>query len=415
MSASRSPSIVSTLAKGFLLSKSSDGFLSLIAWVSVAGVALGVLALTVVTSVINGFEGQLAEAISGLNGDVVLYSRADPVRDPKVIEAKIKRALPQAQAISASLITELMAAGPKGTGGVVLEGIDPETVGRATSLPKRLVNGRLPERPGEIVLAKVLASKIGADVGNVIRLVIPQIASAGSEGESRSLGVPKILEATVVGVASLGMYEYDSKYGFALLSWTQSVFGLENRASTFKIKLPRGDDSRAASDHLSESFGYPFRAKDWTQLNKNLFYAIKLEKAVISIILLAIVLVAAFNVVSTLMMMIHDKAKEIAILKAMGLRPGQGFRIFLTIGVIIGLVGTAAGMGFGLLLNFIIDRTKLIKLPADVYYIDYLPVTMNWAEIALIAIFSLVIILVATLIPAFRVSTQSPMEGIRYD
>jgi lipoprotein-releasing system permease protein len=411
----RRPNPVSILAKGFLLSKSSDGFLSLIAWVSIVGVALGVLALTVVTSVINGFEGELGEAISGLNGDVVLYSRADPVADPAVIEKKIMRTLPQAQAISTSLITELMAAGPKGTGGVVLEGVDPTAAAKATTLAKRISSGRMPEKDGEIVLARVLADKIGANTGSVIRLVIPQIASAGTEGQSRGMGVPKIVEATVVGIASLGLYEYDSKYAFAKIGWSQSIFHLENRASTFKIKLPRGDDSRAASDRLSESFGYPFRAKDWTQLNKNLFYAIKLEKVVIAIILLTIVIVAAFNVVSTLMMMIHDKSKEIAILKAMGLKPSQAFRIFAWIGLGIGCVGTAAGMGLGLLLNVIIDRTRMFKLPADVYYIDHLPVTMNWAEIAMIALLAVGIMLLATFYPAFRVSTQSPMEGIRYD
>ncbi len=406
---------VALLAKGFLLSKSSDGFLSLIAWVSVVGVALGVFALTVVTSVINGFEGELGEAISGLNGDVVLYSRADPVADPKVIEKKIMRALPQVTAISASLITELMAAGPKGTGGVLLEGINPDSVAKATTLPRRIIRGRMPEKDGEIVLAKVLAEKIGADAGSSVRLVIPQVASAGGEGESRSMGVPKLLEASVVGIASLGMYEYDTKYAFGKIDCVQKIFSLENRVSTFKLKLPKGEDSRAASDRLADSFGYPFRAKDWTQLNRNLFYAIKLEKVVISIILLAIVIVAAFNVVSTLMMMIHDKAKEIAILKAMGLRPGQGFRIFASIGLGIGLVGTGVGMGLGLLLNVLLDKTKLIKLPADIYYIDYLPVTMNWNEILIIGVLAIVIIVLATFYPAFRVSTQSPMEGIRYD
>jgi lipoprotein-releasing system permease protein len=211
------------------------------------------------------------------------------------------------------------------------------------------------------------------------------------------------------------MYEYDSKYAFGKIGWVQSIFSLENRVSTFKLKLPRGEDSRAASDRLADSFGYPFRSKDWTQLNRNLFYAIKLEKVVISIILLAIVLVAAFNVVSTLMMMIHDKAKEIAILKAMGLQPGQGFRIFAWIGLGIGLVGTGTGMALGLLLNVLLDKTKLIKLPADVYYIDYLPVTMNWNEIFVIGVLAIVIMVFATFYPAYRVSTQSPMEGIRYD
>jgi lipoprotein-releasing system permease protein len=405
---------VTVLAKGFLLSKSSDGFLSLIAWVSIVGVALGVFALAVVTSVVNGFEGEIGNAISGLNGDVVLYSRAEPVGDPPLIESKIRRALPEAQAISVSLITELMAAGPKGTGGMVLEGVDPERVGQATTLPQRVTSGRMPQKDGEIVLARVLAEKIGAEPGTSIRLVIPQLASAGSEGK-RTSSVPKIIEVMVVGVASLGMYEYDSKYGFARIDWVRRIFGLGERASTFKIKLPPRSDSRKASDRLSESFGYPFRAKDWTQLNRNLFYAIKLEKIVISIILLAIVVVAAFNVVSTLMMMIHDKAKEIAILKAMGLTPSQSFRIFTYIGLGIGAVGTASGMAAGLGLDWLLDRTKLIRLPADVYYIDHLPVLIDWREIALIAFATILILFVATLFPAFRVSTQSPMEGIRYD
>src|SRR5690606_25892546 len=133
--------------------------------------------------------------------------------------------------------------------------------------------------------------------------------SAGSEGTPRSSAIPKIVEANVVGIASLGMYEYDSKYAFGTLAWVREIFGLPDRASTFKIKLAPGEDPRMASDRLSESFGYPFRSKDWTQLNRNLFYAIQLEKIVIAIVLLSIVVVAAFNMVSTLMMMIHDKAK----------------------------------------------------------------------------------------------------------
>ena len=187
------------------------------------------------------------------------------------------------------------------------------------------------------------------------------------------------------------------------------------RVTTFKLKLRSHADSRLASDRLADQFGYPYRAKDWMQMNKNIFYAIKLEKAVIAIILAAIVIVAAFNVVSTLMMMIHDKSREIAILKAMGFKPGQGFRLFCLIGLGMGLVGTIFGVGMGLGVNWILDKTRLIQLPADIYYISFLPVVVRWKEIGLIAAVAMLISFVATLFPAYKVSRRPPLEGLRYE
>jgi lipoprotein-releasing system permease protein len=227
--------------------------------------------------------------------------------------------------------------------------------------------------------------------------------------------VPQVLELIVSGVIKIGMHEYDSKYAFASLPWVQEIFGATGKASTFKIKLKKGAHSNQASKRLSEVFGYPFRAKDWTELNSNLFYAIQLEKVVISIILLAIILVAAFNVVSTLMMMIHDKTKEIAILKAMGFKASQSFKLFCLVGMGIGIVGTAAGVGLGLAISWILDQTQLISLPSDIYYIGFLPVLINWREIGLIAGSAIIITFFATVYPAIRVSTQSPMNGIRYE
>lgn len=406
---------VPTLAKRFLLSKSSDGFLSLITWVSVVGVSLGVLALTVVTSVINGFEGELSKVISGLNGDVVLYSRAEPVSGASGLEAKIKTTVPQTEAVTASLITELMASGPLGTSGIVLEGIDGASVGAATTLPSRMWKGRLPENDTEIVLGSVVAEKLGVGLADPIKLIIPSMGGGKGGDERSNSSMPKIIDARVIGIIKIGMHEYDAKYAFGTLSWVQKVFSLEGKVSTFKIRLKKGTDEKKASDQLGEVFGYPFRSKDWSQLNRNLLYAIQLEKIVIAIILMAIIVVAAFNVVSTLMMMIHDKTKEIAILKAMGFRFQQSFGLFCLIGMGIGVVGTGVGIGVGLLINFFLDSTQLIRLPSDIYYIGFLPVSVNWNEILLIGIAALVITFAATIYPAFRVSTQSPMDGIRYE
>ncbi len=408
--------VVPLLGRRFLFSKASDGFLSFIAWVSIVGVALGVLALTVVTSVINGFEGELVRVITGMNGDVILYSR-EPFSDAERVVEKIKKVVPESEAITGSFTAELMASGPNGVAGGVIEGVDLETVGSVTVLPRRIVSGRLPQSDQEVVLGSGIASRIGAKEGQKIRLVIPFVEDLeeGDEGRVGAVSAPKAIEVTVSGIAKMGLYEYDSKFMFARLEAVQTWLKQADKLTTFKIRLPRGQTARAVSDRLSDHFGYPFRAKDWSQLNKNLLYAIQLEKVVIAIILTAIIIVAAFNVVSTLMMMIHDKTKEIAILKAMGFKPSQGFRLFCVIGMGIGAVGAGVGVLLGLGINEVLERSRLIELPADIYYIGFLPVVTRWSEVTLIGVLALVICFLATVYPALSVARKSPSEGLRYE
>jgi lipoprotein-releasing system permease protein len=402
--------IVPTLARRFLLSKSSDGFLSFIAWVSVVGVALGVLALTVVTSAINGFEGELTRVISGTNGEVIFYTRGEPIDDPAKVEEKIREAVPQVEAITPTFTTQLMASGPNGVAGAVLEGVDLPTLGKVTLIPERVSLGRMPEKKGEIIMGYALADRIGATVGSEIRLIIPF-----TEESETGMSTPKTVKGEVVGIAHMGLYEYDSQFIYAPIADVQEIVNQPGKVTTFKLKLKPGADSRQASDRLADQFGYPFRAKDWMQMNKNVFYAIRLEKTVIAIILAAIVIVASFNVVSTLMMMIHDKSREIAILKAMGLMPGQGFRLFCLIGIGMGSVGTVFGVALGLGVSWILATTKLIQLPADIYYISFLPVVVRWHEIGMIAAAAMLISFVATLFPAYKVSKRTPLEGLRYE
>ncbi|MEO5970546.1 MAG: FtsX-like permease family protein [Bdellovibrionia bacterium] len=400
-------SIEPTLARRFLLSKFNDGFLSYISMVSVVGVMLGVTALTVVTSVINGFEGELSRVITGMNGEVLLYSRNEPVKDPAQIIEEIKRTAPQVAQVSPSFVAELMASGSAGVSGAILQGFDPESVGRVTTIPTSLAAGRLPTVDGEVALGSAIAEKLGASEGSEIRLIAPFAGGVNS--------APKILKATVVGIIRLGMYDYDSKFIFMTLPAVQKFLDQAGKVTTFHLKLVAGADSRGVSDRLTENFGYPFRSKDWGQLNKNLFYAIRLEKVVIAIILTVIVIVAAFNVVSTLMMMIHDKTKEIAILKAMGFRPWQSFRLFCLIGVGIGAVGIFFGILLGLGLGWLLEKTHWIDLPPDIYYIGFLSVIVRWKEIALIAWVALVVSFLATLYPSWKVARKSPLDGLRYE
>ena len=398
---------VPSLARRFLVSRSSDGFLSFIAWVSVLGVLLGVAALTVVTSVINGFEGELAHVISGMNGDVLIYSRGDPLSNPESIEDEIRKKVPKVEAITASFVTELMISGPHGVSGAVLQGIETDRIGFVTEIPKRVIRGRLPVVDGEVALGSALSEKLGVDEGSDIRLIVPYTNGQQS--------LPKALKVHVVGIVRMGMYDYDSKFAFMALEAVQKFLEQPGRVTNFSIKLDPSLDSRRTADGLAETFDYPFRVKDWSQLNKNLFYAIKLEKAVIAIILTAIVIVAAFNVISTLMMMIHDKTKEIAILKAMGFRPAQSFQLFCFIGLGIGAIGTFFGVGLGLALGELIKRTRWIHLPSDIYYIDFLPVVVRWKEVGWISGIALLIAFLATLYPSWSVSRRSPLEGLRYE
>jgi len=365
------------------------------------------MALTVVTSVINGFEGELARVITGTHGEVLLYSRGDPIQDQEAVETEIQKLVPETQAITASFIAEVMAVGASGTSGSVLQGIELDRIGKVTSIPQRVIQGRLPQGEAEVVVGSALAEKLGASVGHQIRLIVPFTENLDS--------APKAIEVRIVGIIRMGMYDYDSKFIYMTLPAVQSFLNQHHRVTNFNIKLTRGADPRQVSDRLSEVFSFPFRAKDWSQLNKNLFYAIRLEKVVIGIILTVIVVVAVFNVVSTLMMMIHDKSKEIAILKTMGFLPSQSFKLFCFIGLGIGIVGTAFGLAAGLGLGWILERTEWIRLPADIYYIGFLPVVIRWIEVGLIALVALLIAFLATLYPSWAVSRRAPLEGIRYD
>jgi lipoprotein-releasing system permease protein len=400
--------IIPILAKRFLLSKTTDGFLSFISLVSIFGVALGVMALTLVTSVINGFEGELSRVITGMNGDVLLYTRGELFQSPNQVISQIRDHLPQVTAVSPSFVTEIMASHDQLVAGAVLQGVEQESIGEVTQIPRRVIQGRLAQEFGEIAIGASLAERLGVSLNSSVRLMIPY-----SGGDIQSS--PKLMDAKVVGIVKMGMYEYDSKFIYAPLDFVQKFLEQPGRVTTFHISLQAGSSARDASDQLTHLFGYPFRAKDWTQLNRNLFYAIALEKVVIAIILTVIVVVAAFNVVSTLMMMIHDKGKEMAILKAMGLRPSQSFGLFCWIGLGIGLVGIVLGVVSGLALGQLLEYTQLIRIPADVYYIGFLPVVFVWSEVGYIIIVALLISFLATLYPAWQIMRKSPLEGLRYE
>lgn len=409
------------IATRFLASKSRGNFLSFITGVSIAGVAVGVLALLVVTSVVNGFENQLTQVIAGTQGDVLFFSRGAPIRDRMAMERKIREFTPNLQNLTGSYVSEVMFNGPHGVAGGVLEGLDLPTFGDVIQVADRLVQsesgmGRMPEQDSEIVLGKSLAERLGVIEGDSIRVVLP-FTEVSEDG---SYGSPRVKDYQVTGIVHLGMHQYDSKYAYTTLDSVQHLaFGAESESkkdwlTSYRIKLKPGANAPMAASELALHFGFPYKVKDWSALNKNLLYAIQVEKAVITVLLTAIMIVAAFNVVSALLMMVYEKEKEIAILRVLGVRRRDQFILFSWIGSFFGLAGTTVGVVLGLVATFILGKTKFIQLPAEVYHLEYLPVVIRWTEWSAIGLMAFVICFLSTVGPAARIARRSPVEGLKW-
>ncbi len=410
------------IALRFLTSKKLDTdtrhthFLSFVTLVSVIGVCVGVLALLLVTSVVNGFEKELTQIISGTQGDIIFYSRGSPIRDRDSLERKVKEFTPNFEAITGSFVSEVMFHGPNGVSGGIIEGVDPSTWSSVTSVEKHLVKGGLfPTEEGQIAVGESLAEKLGVGVGDSMRVILP---FSGYEGDS-DFGSPRVQDFQITGLLHLGMHDYDSKYAYALLPSVQKlVFGesaqVKNYITSFRIKLTDSNLAAQSGLELAKHFGFPYRVKDWGQLNKNLLYAIQLEKGVIAALLTAIMIVAAFNVVSALLMMVYEKEKEIAILRVLGMKMRDQFILFSWVGSFFGLLGTLAGVIMGLICVFILSKTHLIHLPAEIYHLEYLPVVIRFTEWCAIALMAFVICFLATVIPAAKIARRSPVEGLKW-
>jgi lipoprotein-releasing system permease protein len=403
------------IAIRFLLSKSRGNFLSFITIISIVGVSVGVLALLVVTSVVNGFENELTHVITGTQGDVLFYTRASPIRDREALEKKIREFAPGIDSMTGSFVSEVMFHGPDGVAGGVLEGVDLRSWASVLSVGERMGEGSvLPENEGEILLGSALAEKLGVKVGDAIRVIIP--FSSVEEDEDQGFGAPRVQDFKLVGIVHLGMYDYDSKYAYAPLASVQRLVYGEDQdfITSFRIKLKKPSTAQAVGAELSQHFGFPYRIRDWSQLNRNLLYAIKLEKAVIAVLLTAIMIVAAFNVISALLMMVYEKEKEISILRVLGVRRRDHFYLFALIGSALGLAGTVVGVILGVFATLFLRYSRFIKLPAEVYHLEYLPVIIRWTEWCGIGVMAFVICFLATVGPAARIARRNPVEGLRW-
>ncbi len=399
----------------YLLAKRKQTFISIITVISVAGVTVGVMALIIVLAVMSGFERELKNRILGATAHVQVVSLDGSVEDPFGLAARV-RGVSGVAAASPYVFSQVMISSGNGASGGVLRGVDPATAGQVTRLPQDIRVGSLADLakrgPGGLpatILGRELASHLGVTVGDVVEFMVPG-------GNLTPLGAfPRVVRYVVVGLAESGMYEFDSTFAYVSFEEAGRLLGMPGRATGIEIRVR---DIYAAGDvaaRIRSTLGYPYWAKDWAQTNRNLFSALKLEKTVMFIILVLIVFVAAFNIISTLIMVVMEKTRDIAVLMTLGATRASIRRIFALEGIIIGVAGTGVGTALGWLTCAALRRYQFIRLPSDVYYISTLPVSLEAANFLAVGVISILICFLATLYPALQASRVEPAEAIRYE
>ena len=404
----------------YLKAKRRQGFISLISIISVAGVAVGVMALIVVLAVMTGFTDSLRDKILGINSHIIVQKMGRTIANHREL-GQLTMKVDGVLAATPYTYSQTMISVPDASSGAVVRGIDPSTAGNVLSLEKQIIKGSLaslaaendPSGSGQnlpgIILGSELASQLRVSVGYNIRLFSPS-------GPLTPMGViPKIKTCRVVAIFETGMYEYDSSLAYVSLATAQEFLELGDGVHGLELKVKDIYKVSEITVDLEEKLGFGYVVKDWIGMNRNLFSALRLEKTAMFIVLALIVLVAAFNIISTLIMVVMSKGKDIAILKSMGATSKGIMLIFIYEGLIIGLTGTVLGVAGGLGLCKILSKYQFIQLPSNVYPITTLPVKVLPMDVTLVAVSAALITLLATVYPSWKASKIEPAVALRYE
>jgi len=401
------------VSRRYLRAKRKQKFISLISVISILGVAVGVMALIVVLSVYTGFTEGLRDQIIGINSHILVQRYGTNINDPEQLAGKIE-AVKGVEATTPYIFSQVLISSGGNSSGVVLRGIDPLTAGNVINIGRQMQTGALSDLdradtiPG-IILGKEMARQLGIARGSKVRLISPS-------GPLSPVGVlPKIRTCQVVGIFETGMFEYDSTLGFINLETARSLSGDEEGVHGIEVRVQDVDEANRVAEGIRKTLPAGFSVRDWMQLNQNLFAALKLEKAGIFIALDLIILVAALNIISALVMVVMEKTRDIAILKSMGASTGSIMRIFFYQGAVIGLTGTVLGVTGGLSLCWVLKRYKFIELPSNVYPMSTMPIKVVPMDITLIAFSAILITLAATLYPSWKASQVRPAEALTYE
>jgi len=383
------------------------------------GVALGVAALIVVLSVMNGFEKELRERILGMTSHAFITGTNGTLKDWQSLQNMIAG---EEHLVDSAPFVEGQAMLSQGSRvrGSLIRGVNPELEGRVSTIGEKLIQGQFDAlQPGSfgVILGKDLAVTMGVSTGDKVTLITPHVTPTPA-------GVmPRLKRLNVVGVFEIGMYEYDSALAIMNIEDAAKLFRIPNRVTGLRLKLDDVYQAPRITSNLLAMLPASYRAADWTYQHANFFRALKTEKTVLFVILLLIVAVAAFNIVSTLIMMVTDKQADIAILRTLGMTPKDIMMIFMVQGTLIGIFGTLIGIGGGVALalnveTIIANLEQVLGyqfLPADVYYISSLPSDLQWDDVTVIGITAFVLSLLSTIYPSWRASKIRPAEALRYD
>ena len=406
------------MAGRYLRARRQEGFISVIAGFSLLGIALGVATLIIVMAVMNGFRAELLGRILGLNGHLTVYGAGQALSDYDKSVETLKR-LPDVISATPLVEGQVMATANNVAAGALVRGIRPEDLRARTLISSHIKSGDLNNFVGEdaIIVGTRMAQKFGLTIGDTVTLISPQ-------GSVTAFGtVPRMRGYKIVALFEVGMFEYDSSYIYMPLEAAQLYFRLPNAVSGIEVMVRDPDRSGQMRRIIAEALGPGFRPFDWQQANASFFNAVQVERNVMFLILTLIILVAAFNIISSLIMLVKDKSKDIAILRTMGASRGSVLRIFFLCGASVGVIGTILGflLGVAFCSNIENIRQWLQTLTGTdlfnptVYFLSQLPAKMDTVEVVQVVAMALGLSFLATIYPAWRAARLDPVEALRYE
>ncbi len=402
------------VALRYLFSRRKQTFIYIISLMSILGVAIGVGALVVVLGVYNGLTTDMRDKILGANAHAIVMSYVPSAFEHDQDLTQRIRSVDGVIGATPFIYTEVMLSAGGGVKGVVLRGIDPASAPEVLSLLHQMRSGSPDDLQKEgtpgIIIGEELARRLGLAVGSRVNLLSPS-------GQKTASGYsPRIRPFEVVGIFKTGMFEYDSSLAFVTLNAARDVLGLPpGFLSGIEITVRDVFKADQVAARLSTELGSPFYVRTWMEMNANLFAALKLEKVGMFILLAMVVLIGSFSIVTTLVMLVMEKTRDIAIMMSMGATRGMIRRIFMLQGTIIGVIGTLLGYVFGLSLGWLLKRYQFIKLPENVYTLDHLPIIITVSDVLIVGASAMLLCFLATLYPARQAARLEPAEALRYE
>lgn len=406
------------LALRYLRARRQEGFISVIAWFSLLGIALGVATLIIVMSVMNGFRQELLSRILGINGHLSVASYSQVLTDYETLAEKIE-SIPGVVGVSPLIEGQVMASANGVAQGAVIRGISPANLNARELVTDNIVSGDMSgfANSNSIIMGQRLAFKLGLRVGDSVNLISPK-------GTVTAFGtVPRMRAYQVAALFDIGMYEYDSAFVFMPLDAAQVYFQMKGGVSNLEVFVQNPDDAPGMTGRLLAVAGDGMRVHDWQRANASFFNAIQVERNVMFLILTLIILVAAFNIISSLIMLVKDKGRDIAILRTMGATRGSIMRVFFISGTSIGVIGTMTGFGLGLsfasnietIRQWIQGLTGSDLFAAEIYFLSQLPAVVDPTEVTAVVLMGLGLSVLATIYPSWRAARLDPAEALRYE